>query len=412
MSSHATTPSNPGKPLDLSKWRKLPYILAIAGAVLGVVGLFTDSKQFAYSYLLAFIYFFSICVGGLFLVLIHHLFDAAWSVPLRRVTEHISCLLFPTMLALFVPVLILAPQIYPWMNIDPHTDHALNAKQALLNKPTWYICSIGLFLLWGFLTHKLRRFSLAQDQDGAPQWTYKMRVFACIGMILFAFSVSLAIILWVKSIEYQWFSTMYGVYYFAESVWTTLATVYLLMLVLKKAGPLASVITPRQQHDLGVLWFAFTVFYAYIHFAQYFIIWNGNIPEETFWYLQRDQGSWHQIGLLLIFGHFFVPFLSLLRIDAKLNPLVITCLGIWALLMHFCDVSFNIMPPIHPDGFHLDWRDIVCLAFVGGVLAIVWIKYFTSYAPYPKKDPRLAEALGIHSPEPSTYTPARSEGRS
>jgi hypothetical protein len=189
---------------------------------------------------------------------------------------------------------------------------------------------------------------------------------------------------------------MYGVYYFAGSVWTTLGTLYVLAAVLKRSGPLGAVVGPRQMHDIGVLWLAFTVFYAYIHFSQYFLIWNANIPEETFYYVQREQGSWWQICLLLVFGHFLFPFLALLRIDMKLKLTVMIPLAAWAWLMHFCDMSFNIMPLIHKEGFVIHVLDVTCMAFVGGVLALVFIKYFKSHQPYPVNDPRLGEALGVH----------------
>jgi hypothetical protein len=203
--------------------------------------------------------------------------------------------------------------------------------------------------------------------------------------------------MWMKALEHQWFSTMYGVYYFAGSVWTALATLYVLAAVLKRSGPLAAVVGTRQMHDIGVLWLAFTVFYAYIHFSQYFLIWNANIPEETFYYVKREQGSWWQICMLLVFGHFLFPFLTLLRIDTKLKLTVMIPLAIWAWLMHFCDMSFNIMPLISPKGFTVNPLDLACMAFIGGVLSLVFIKYFKSHQPYPVNDPRLGEALGIHS---------------
>ncbi len=145
-----------------------------------------------------------------------------------------------------------------------------------------------------------------------------------------------------------------------------------------------------------MLLFTFTVFYAYIAFSQYFLIWNAAIPEETFWFVQREKGSWWDIGMLLIFGHFALPFLSLLRIDAKLSLTLMIPLCVWVWMMHFADMSFNIMPVIHPGGFVLHWIDLACLAFFAGVLSLVFIKYFKSAAPYPVKDPRLREALGVH----------------
>jgi hypothetical protein len=188
---------------------------------------------------------------------------------------------------------------------------------------------------------------------------------------------------------------MYGVYYYAGSVWIMLATLYVIAFVMKRAGPLSGVVHTRQFHDIGVLWLAFTVFYAYIAFSQYFLIWNANIPEETFWYVQREAGSWWQICMILVFGHFLLPFLCLLRIDAKLNLAVMLPLAAWAWINHFCDMSFNIMPVIHNDGFVLHPLDLCCMAFIGGVLAMVFLKYFKAHAPYPVNDPRLGEALGV-----------------
>jgi len=152
------------------------------------------------------------------------------------------------------------------------------------------------------------------------------------------------------------------------------------------------------------LMFAFTVFYAYIHFSQYFIIWNANVPEETFWYVLREKGSWWDIGMVIVFGHFLVPFLALLRIDFKLKFSVMIPLCLWAWLMHFCDLSFNIMPTPHPDGFVLHWLDLACMAFIGGVLAKIFLAMFAKHPPYPLRDPRLKEALTSYEIPPDEAT--------
>jgi hypothetical protein len=384
--------------------KKLPGTLVAVGGLGGLIGAFTMTKQFAHSYLLAYMFFLSICLGALFLILIHHLFDASWSVPVRRVSEHLAFLL-PVMAALFIPIALLAPStIYNWMRSDPHLDHALHAKQPIFTIGGFYAIAVLLFAVWAWLSFNLRKWSLAQDtaKDEAMRvlCTRKMRMHSAYGIYAFALSLTLAAIMWMKALEHQWFSTMYGVYYFAASVWTTLATLYVIAIVLKASGPLGRVVHARQIHDIGVLWLAFTVFYAYIHFSQYFLIWNANIPEETFYYVKREKDTWWQICMLLVFGHFVFPFLALLRIDAKLNLSLMIPLAVWAWMMHFCDMSFNIMPLIHPDGFVLHWLDIVCLAFIGGVLAMVFLKYFHSHKPYPVNDPRLGEALGVHETHP------------
>src|SRR3954468_21866037 len=379
------------------KWRRLPALLLAIGGILAVIGVLVNPQQLAYSYLLAFMFFLSICLGALFLTLLHHLFDANWTSPIRRVTEHIGFLL-PVMGILFIPIALFAVRdanhkggdfvLYQWLTHDPHADHALHAKQPIF-QISWFIgIAIALFAIWTWLSWNLRRWSLRQDVTGSADCTFALRKYAAGGIYIFAITLTIAAIFWVKSLEHQWFSTMYGVYYFAASVWTFLATLYLIAVLLKRTGPLSGVVHRRQFHDIGVLWFAFTVFYAYIAFSQYFLIWNAAIPEETFWYVQREKGSWWDIGMLLIFGHFAFPFLALLRIDAKLSLTLMVPLAVWAWMMHFCDLSFNIMPVIHQDGFVLHWTDLACLAFFAGVLSLVFIKYFKSHAPYPVKDPR------------------------
>src|SRR5947209_5980885 len=119
-------------PLDLSKWRNVPLILLVAGGILSLLGWIVAPKEFAFSWLLAFMFYLSLCLGALFLVLAHHLFDAGWSVPIRRFCEHIASLLFPWMALAFIPIAALAPKIYPWMSELPHPDLSLKAKHPLL----------------------------------------------------------------------------------------------------------------------------------------------------------------------------------------------------------------------------------------------------------------------------------------
>jgi hypothetical protein len=256
------------------------------------------------------------------------------------------------------------------------------------------------FVMWWVLSRGLLRWSLEQDKTGDARCTYKMRLYAYWGIFVFAITTTLAAVMWMKALQHQWFSTMYGVWYFAGSVWLTLGTAYTIMAVLDRQRVLAPVLHNHQFYYLGTLFFAFTVFYAYVTFSQYFIIWNANIPEETFWYWIREQGTWFWISMIIIFGHFFLPFLTMLRIDAKSTPLIIGPLAAWAWAMHYFDLSFNIMPALHPEGYPVRWMwlDAGCTAFMVGLLAKLFLKKYRSAAPYPLKDPRLVEAMGLSHP--------------
>jgi len=411
MTAQHNTSGGAGR-LDLARWQKLPLILAAAGGLLCLAGAFLAPRQFGYSYLTAFVFFLSVCLGALFLVIMHHLFDTQWMVPLRRVWEHIA-FLTPVMALLFVPIalnaLLAGPDnlIYRWMAIDPHQDHALHVKQVLFNKPMFLIVAGLLFGAWAALTYGLRRQSLTQDRTGAAAQTIWMRRLSAGGIFVFAITLTLGSIYWIKSLEHQWFSTMFGVYYFAGSVWVTLATTYVLALVLQRTGHLEPILRAKTFHDLGVLFFAFTVFYAYITFSQYFLIWNAALPEETFWYVKREQGAWFWVGMVIIFGHFFLPFLAMLRIDAKLHLPLMAPLCVWAWLMHYVDMTFCIKPLINPHGPSPHWLDLAALAFIGGVLALVFIRYFKAHAPYPQRDPRIAETMGVYVPPAAAHHPAK-----
>jgi hypothetical protein len=365
------TPIESGGKIQLSGWRLVPEALFGLGALGAILGAVQDPRQFGHSYLLAFMYFLSLGLGALFLVMLHHLFDASWSVPIRRFVEHLAFCL-PVLALLFIPLAVVAPQIYPWMN-PAHADAALRAKTAYLNPPAFNLRAVVYFALWSVLAYKLRFWSLQQDKTGAADCTFRMRRYAAAGVFLFAITVTLAAIDWMKSLQPHWYSTMYGVYYFSGSVWVTIALAYFITAMLQRAGPLSQVAHQRQFRDLGVLLLAFTIFSAYIHFSQYFLIWNAAIPEETFWYVQREQGTWWQVSLLLVYGHFLVPFLCLLRIDVKQQWLWMIPLCAWVWLMHYVDLAYNIMPPLHPSGFKVHWIDVACFLAIGGLLARLFL---------------------------------------
>ena len=391
-------------PLEISKWRVLPNLMLGGGAALCFLGLVVDFtrhhslRQFGYSWLLAFMFWLSLALGALFLVMVHHLFDAAWSVPLRRFCEHLACLVFPWLAVLFIPVALLAPQIYPWMSGDSDLDPALRAKWTLFTRPGYYLTAMVCFDVWWLVSARLRFWSLKQDGDGAAWCTYRMRACSAWGMVAFACTLTLGAIMWMKALQHQWYSTMYGVYYFAGCVWLALAAAYVIAAWLDRRGFLYETMGVQQYYFLASLLLAFTVFSAYIHFSQYFVIWNGNIPEETFWYVAREKGSWFYAGLVLVFGHFLVPFLALLRIDVKLKQKFMVVLAGWIGLMQYVDLAFNITPVLHPNGFPWRWLwlDAGCLALMSGVLAKAFLRDLLRHPPLPIKDPRLSEAMDLY----------------
>jgi len=173
--------------------------------------------------------------------------------------------------------------------------------------------------------------------------------------------------------------------------------IYVIAATMLRQGILTPVLKRNYFYFIGVLLLAFTLLAAYAEFAQYFVVWNANMPEETFWYLIRENGNWWALGLVLILGKFFVPFFALLPVHVKTNFKVLVPVCLLIVVMHFADLAFNILPAQHPGGYHLKWfiLPLGCLLFMGGVLAKIFIARFNAHPPYPQRDPRLLEAMGV-----------------
>jgi hypothetical protein len=397
-------------------------LVGAAGLGLTAVGamLAPDRLGVVMSYLVGITFWTAIAIGMLLLILIHHITDASWSAVIRRQWEH-ACSAFFWLFVLFLPLLILAwvkpGFVWPWMNLDTPlhghgtvgTDVLYQKKSGFLNLGMFTGATLGFFAIWIGLSHFLKKASVAQDADGDPKWTFRNRTLAALGLPLAALSLTFAAIFWVKSLEYHWFSTMYGVWFFANCVRGALSISVLMMLWLWARGDYKGVLNTNHLHSVGQLTFAFTVFWAYITFSQYFLIWNANVPEETFWYNLREvnhDGStnqWWYVGLVILFGHFFVPFLYLLSyrnkvIHAKVKPIVI-----WILATILVDMCYNILPALkdsHGDSLpflslNLLWV-LTSVVGIGGVCAWAYLKSFPTTKLIPIRDPRIVESLTHH----------------
>ncbi len=398
--SNETTHQSP--PLDLFRWRKLPTALVVVGGFLSVIGALVSIKQdggseFGFSWLLAFMFYYSIALGALFIVIVHHLTDAGWSVGIRRFSEHLASLLFPWLAILFLPVLIFAKKIYSWMTLSSATNNLVAAKLPVFTCSGFIITTAIFFGIWWLLTSQLSRWSLKQDQTGSVECTRKLRFYAGWGIVAFSLVLSYSAVLWMQATSYQWFSAMYGVYFFSDCAWIGLATVYVIAVILLRQGILKPVLQKNYFYFIGVLLLGFTLFSAYTEFAQYFVVWNANMPEETFWYLIRERGNWWTLSMILIVGKFFIPFFILLPEKIKMNFKVIIPVCLWIWLMHALDLAFNIFPALHNDGYPLKWiwLPFGTLLFMGGFLAKIFLCKFNSHPPYPQRDPRLLEAMGV-----------------
>ncbi len=373
------------------------------GAVLAVLGIGVSvavaggTAQFYFSWLVAYLYFLSIALGGLFFVLVLAVTRAAWGVALRRVVENVMAAL-PVFALLFVPIWLGRHELYAWTRPEEVASNpVLQGKSPFLNEGFWFLRALLYFTAWSALATFFSTQSQKQDQSRDERISARLRGVAPVGIILFSLTTTFAAIDWMMSLEPEWYSTMIGVYFFSGAVVAIFSFVILLIHFAYAQGALRGVVTVEHLQDVGKLLFGFTIFWTYIAFSQYFLIWYGNIPEETIYYMKRQVGSWGSIGMLLAFGHFLVPFFFLMPRAVKRSSSLLILAAVWQLAMHFLDLHWCVMPVLHHEGVQLGLTDVAAFCAVGGVFlaAIGWVS--SRRALVPLGDPRLPESLSFEN---------------
>lgn len=381
---------------DSKQFKGLTTLLllgALAGAVMSVFGFFHDRSQFAYSWLFGFTYFFTLCAGSLFWILVHHAADAEWSVVVRRVLENVAALL-PITALLFIPVLLCAPILFKWWTIPAGVDEVLDKKRGYLNIPFFLIRSGIYFLGLSTVALLLKSFSTKQDSTKNARYTVLSRRVTFPGIVVLGLSVTFGAFDWLMGLDYKWFSTMWGVYIFAGAAGSSMALLVLLVTWLRGQGFL-KVVTREHYYIMGKLMLAFTVFWAYIGFSQYMLIWYSNIPEETSYFIRRNIESWNVLSTMLVIGRFFIPFPILLLQATKKSPKHLCMVAAWMVLMQLLDLYIVVLPMLHSTGFKPHLLDLLPLLTIGCVLAFVFLKRLGSHSLLAVGDPRLEQSLKL-----------------
>jgi hypothetical protein len=378
---------------DSGKTGPIALIIGLAGLAGSGWGYTTDSPQFFYSYLVAYVFWLSIGLGGLFFTMLHHLVDAEWSTVIRRWAESAMATL-PLMAVLVIPILWGMPELYHWSHADVvAADELLQAKSAYLNPTFFVIRSIGYVVIWSVLAILLHRASLRSDRGHSDALTQRLRRLSAAGMIAFALTISFAAFDWMMSLDAHWYSTIFGVYWFAGSFLAVLCFMVLFGLYQRRMAILHQSVTVEHYHDLGKLMLAFVVFWAYMGFSQYFLIWYTNIPEETIWFAHRWHGGWKWMSLVLVFGHFALPFVALITRAAKRNMIVLGATALWLLAMRWVDIYWLTIPNLHEHGPHITWIDFATLAGVGGLFIWFFWRKYTANPVIPVGDRSLPRSL-------------------
>ncbi len=379
--------------IDYGLWRRGRNVLALIAAggwAACAVAFRLDAVRFHASYLVAYAFFLTLALGALFFVMLQHVTGAAWSVTMRRMAEN-AMITIPLGAALFVPIALGLPSLYEWARPEAlAADPVLQGKAAFLNPQFFLLRTALYFALWSLWAWKLYRNSVRGTGLAACQSSQR---WSAPGILMLTVTVALASFDWLMSLDPHWYSTMFGVYVYSGAALAFIAALILILLAFRQAGVLRFSVNLEHYHDLGKWLFALTVFWAYIAFSQYMLIWYANLPEETAWFRDRLVGSWRGVSVLLVVGHFLVPFFVLISRAAKRKLGVLAAVAAWVLFMQYTDLYWIAMPIFSKKGVTPHWIDLAALAAVGGSFALVFWWRLRAHALAPVDDIRFETAL-------------------
>lgn len=372
-------------------------LLAVAGIAVAVVGVFVAPERTWPNILLANYYLLGIGLAGALLISLQYISNASWGVAIRRVPEAMIHVL-PVSAIVMILLLFGLHNLYEWTHQDVvQQDPILQSKTWWLNVPSFITRMIIILGLWLALAFALVKISKKQDESGDIGLVARGKKYSAIFIVIFGLTFTMASMDWIMSLEPHWYSTIFAIYNFAGLFLAGLAVVTIVVIHLRREGPLKGIVTEEHLHDLGKLMFAFSTFWMYIWFSQYLLIWYANIPEEAAYYVHRQHGSWGIFTLLNVVFNWCIPFVILLPKWTKRHEGILLKVCTLILIGHWIDLFWMIMPPFMKE------NPVISIWEVGPMIGAIALGIYIIYAafsrsnPVPLRDPYLEESLHYHS---------------
>ncbi len=431
----------PGAPWS-GAW-KIPAAVGAVGVALAGWGFTVDKTRFAFAYLFAFFVALSVPLGSMFFVLVLHVTKAAWGVTVRRTAEFFMQPMY-LFAVLAIPLVFCIPQLFPWVDgkamhhdaqaeagpdhsdnplaedrgfastepaayrdppvhdnkaterAEEHAEETIVAhKHFYFSRPFFYGRLFFYLVAWYWIASRLFEWSTDQDKTKALENTRAAQSFAPLGIILFGLTTTFFAFDWLLSLDATWYSTMFGVQVFAQCALVQMASLILVTLQMRKDNLLDDkVLNVEHYHDLGKLLFGWVVFWSYVTFAQFFLTWYSNIPDEVAWFHKRwhdNGGSWKTTSLLIVTMHFFVPFWFLLSRNVKRKLPALATGAVCMLVMHVVEVYWVVMP--NYGALEPKLVDLGCLMATVGIYLALVLRGMEDYSLVAVGDPRLGRAL-------------------
>jgi hypothetical protein len=421
---HAKTlPANLDAPAFVDVWKTRALIIGLVFSAIAAGLAFGDGPNglgfdhVVRGWLLGLVLTFSFSVGGLALLMVQYVSGGKWGLLLRRPLEAMSRTL-PLVFVYWLGVVIFMKRLYLWAQVDGSNPselaaalksgfineiqaHCLEFKRPMLQPEMFILIGVICFVIWTFYTWKLNRLGLQRDSDSpanTPYWIKRMENISGFGILVYSITMTAAVIYWVMSLDVTWYSSVYGLLFLVGQGYTVLALSIIVAISLSKAEPFKTILRQTEQHDLGKFTFAFVMLNIYLAFAQFLIIWSGNLPEEIPWYLDRIRGHWGVIVTLDFLFHWLIPFTLLLSRDIKRNKKRLIRVCQWMVFARAFDLFWLIEPNFKDAArnLHFSWG---ILEYVAVPVAMVsfWVAFYCTRLKQRQlvqtNDPHVAEIL-------------------
>jgi hypothetical protein len=397
MDTHALTTTDTA---PIARLQQRGLMAAVVGAVVGVVGVFLNPGQLAPSLLIGFWFCTGLSVGSLALLMMQHMTGGQYGLVSRRIWEAGSRQLWLSVV-LFIPVVLLAPKIYLWARPEGQAVHAIAHRGVYT--AIWFFAlrgalflAIALFCVWN-----LNGWSAAQDRGEVALTeadTRRFRVISAPGLVFIVFAGSLCTFDWAMSLDPEWYSTIYGLIQVVGWTLTALSFGVAVLAAVAPREPMNHVVRAENFHDLGKLMLAFVMLYAYFSFSQFLIIWAGNLPEEITYYLERLRNNWEPVTVLLVFGHFILPFCILLSRDLKRRPHLLARVAWFIVGVRLLTDVWLVAPSFNQSGMPISAANIGIPLALGGVWVWLFSQQLGKRPLVPVNDPYFKDML-LHGHE-------------
>nr|WP_321450212.1 hypothetical protein [uncultured Carboxylicivirga sp.] len=365
--------------------------LMVVGAVLSAVGIVLNldhTHRIWANVLLNGFYFTAIAMSAAFFVVVHILGESGWHTAIQRIPEAISQYV-PFGGIIMLLVLIGMHDIYHWSHTE-HLDEVLEGKSGFLNPVFFSIRTVVYIIVWTFLVRKIRKLSLASDDSSDLKIFTRTRNWAGIFIVLFAITSSTSAWDWIMSVDAHWYSTLFGWYIFVSSFVSAVSVIIILLFVLRKMGYMDHV-NDEHLHDLGKYLFGFSIFWMYLWISQYLLIWYSNIPEETIYFVTR-QNDFEMVFWGNVLVNFLTPFLLLMPrgTKRKINWLLIAAVIVF--IGHWVDLYVAIWPGVVQHA-EFGMLEIGMTVLVLGFFLFLFFKQFAKAPVVPENHPYFKESF-------------------